>query len=196
MYKKQIMVASVLLLLLTVSCTVKPPEITVTGEKTVLEKQLLGEYRFSSRSIFMPSVDGGIYLAAHEALLDSVPPTAEVQTSRRDYIIALANHKFNADDINRFKDAGAFGEDNQGFLFLLEDKLDNLDLADRNILPSILDEENNGRRVIMNRIIHLRADLTEDDLDDIKIIFAKRNIEDEKSGRMIQLESGEWIIKQ
>jgi hypothetical protein len=180
---------------LMISCTVKPPEITVTGEKTVLEKQLLGEYRFSSRPIFIPSVDGGIYVATHEALLDSVPSAEEFQTSRRDYIIALANSKFNLDDINRFKDAGVIGEDNRGFLHLFEDKLGNLNQADRNILPSILEEENRGRRVIMNRIIQLRADLTEEDLDDIKTIFAKRNIEEEKSGRMIQLESGEWVTK-
>ena len=39
---------SLLLLLsivLALSCSIKPPEVTITGEKTALERQLLGEHK-------------------------------------------------------------------------------------------------------------------------------------------------------
>ena len=182
------------------SCTVKPPEITVTGEKTVLERQLLGQYQLSPKEIFLPEADGGIYAAYQTSIPESLttigPSSIEVDTGRREYMIALANHRFNLDDLNRFKDQGVIGENNQGFVSLFPEKAALLTDADRAIINAVVKEENQGRQVIMRRVISLRADLTENDLPEIQRIFATRNIEEEKPGRMIQAGNGEWLVKQ
>lgn len=200
MYYGKLKVTICLLLLISSACTVKPPEITVTGEKTVLERQLLGHYRLSSKEIFMPAADGGIYTRyqtqVSDSLADSGPVLAGVYSGRREYMIALANHRFNLDDIERFKDLGLIGEDKQGYLHVFRDKVAGLSEADIAVLEIVISEENHGRKIIMKRVINLRADLTDEDLPEIQRIFAKRNIEEEKPGRFIQNDSGEWNIKQ
>lgn len=179
------------------SCTVKPPEITVTGEKTILERQLLGEYELSPKSIFLPAVSGGIYAIDLADTTGGVPsPDIEVQSDRKEYLIALANHRFNIDDIEAFKDLGVIGENNRGYLHLFEEKTSQLSAADDAVLKAVVEEENRGRRIIMLRVIKLRAELSEENLPEIEEIFAQRSIEDEKPGRFVQTESNEWTIKQ
>ncbi len=180
-------------------CTVKPPEITITGEKTVLERQLLGEYRFPNNNIFLPSADGGIYLKGISPLSDTLGgiQTEEVslESSRREYLIALANHRFNLEDIEKFKDMGIVGENNRGYLHIFENKISDLSPADRAVLKEVVSEENEGRKIIMNRLISLRADLSEKDMHQIEGVFAQRNFDNEKPGRIVQSRNGEWIIK-
>ncbi|MBD3234325.1 MAG: DUF1318 domain-containing protein [candidate division Zixibacteria bacterium] len=185
------------------SCTIKPPEITVTGEKTVLERQLLGEYELQEDAVFLPAVSGGIYYAGEELATDTtriseatIERVERVPAGRREYLTALANHRFNLDDINRFKDQQVIGENNEGYLHIFEEKTSKLAPPDQTILNQIVAEENEGRRIIMMHVIRLRADLTEENLPEIERVFSQRNIAEEKPGRMIQLDNGEWVVKQ
>ncbi len=194
---------SILFCIITIclsSCTIKPPEITVTGEKTVLERQLLGEYELQDDPVFLPAVSGGIYYAGAELAVDttaiSEAPVERVPAGRRAYLTALANHRFNLDDINRFKDLQAIGENNKGYLHIFEEKASALAPPDQAILNQVVTEENEGRRIIMMHVIRLRADLTEENLPEIEQAFSQRNIAEEKPGRMIQPDNGEWVVKQ
>ncbi|PJA29586.1 MAG: hypothetical protein CO189_01980 [candidate division Zixibacteria bacterium CG_4_9_14_3_um_filter_46_8] len=199
MTHRLMLIIPVALPLVLASCTVKPPEITVTGEKTVLERQLFGDYELSPKSIFLPAASGGIYTPDSIGLPDTLHrsdhPRLEVESGRKEYLSALANHRFNLDDVDKFKDIGVLGEDNRGYLYQFNDKVFQLPPPDAAVLKEVLDEENRGRRIIMLRVIALRADLTEENLPEIEKIFAQRNFQEEKPGRMVQADNGEWIIK-
>lgn len=181
------------------SCTVKPPEITVTGEKTVLEKQLLGQYELSPKEIYMPSVDGGIYslkrLGSRDSVSEDEIRLLELDPDRKMYLIARANQRFNFDDIERFKEMRVIGESNNGYLHIFDDRKMELSKADRAVLDIVVDEENSGRRIIMSRIIELQSDLTMEDFPRIESIFAAQNIQQEKPGRMVQRPDGQWMVK-
>ena len=200
MNSRKVSIAFVMIFcLMTASCTVKPPEITVTGEKTVLEHQLLGQYELSNREIYLPAADGGIYQSYRSSLSDSIigeSAVAEADSSRYEYLNALARQRFNYDDIQRFKDIQVVGESYDGYLHIFEDRTSELSTPDRSVLELVVGEENSARRVLMNRVIKLRADLTEDDLSRVQRMFAAKNINEEKAGRMVQTITGEWIVKE
>ncbi|MBD3169210.1 MAG: DUF1318 domain-containing protein [candidate division Zixibacteria bacterium] len=196
---KVVIVVIVYACVMIVSCTVKPPEITVTGEKTVLEHQLLGQYKLSTRDIYLPAADGGLYQSYRSSLSDSLAGESalvEADSSRIEYLNALARQRFNYDDIEKFKDLQVAGEGSDGLLHIFEDKAGSLPDADRRVLELVVEEENSARGVLMDRVITLRADLTEEDLPQVQRIFAAKNIGEEKAGRMVQGESGEWRVKE
>ena len=58
-----------------------------------------------------------------------------------------------------------------------------------------MEEENEDRLIIMQRVIDLNENLRDDDIEFVKKIMAKKNQENANKGELIQLEDGQWINK-
>jgi len=198
---------SLLLLLsiiLSLSCSIKPPEVTITGEKTALERQLLGEHKklpeeiwsigaVSTSSLVPPSESDSlrrsIFGEAETTLVRSYSP------ERLRYLRAEASRVFNRDDIDDFKKEGIVGENSCGYLEVVDSAKLRADSTLAVLVHGVVSEENQSRRVLVEWYISLRQDLTEEDLPQVEASFAQRNRESAKPGELIQDEEGSWRRK-
>jgi uncharacterized protein YdbL (DUF1318 family) len=186
------------------SCSIKPPEVTITGEKTALERQLLGEHRklpeevwsvgaVNMSSIIPPGRPDSLELAqsgeADTTLREGYSP------GRLRYLRAEASRIFSQDDIEEFKERGIVGENNRGYLEVVDSNAlrDDSDLT--SLVARVLPEENRSRRVIMEWYISLRQDLTEADLPTVEASFAEHNRERASPEEFIQDREGSWRRK-
>jgi uncharacterized protein YdbL (DUF1318 family) len=191
-------------IILSIACSIKPPEVTVTGEKTALERQLLGEHKklpeeiwsigaVSTSSLVPPtesdSLQRSIFGEVETTLVKSYSP------ERLRYLRAEASRIFNKDDVDDFKKEGIVGENNRGYLEVVDSAKLRADSTLAVLVGRVVTEENRSRRVLMEWYVSLRQDLTEQDLPQVEASFAQRNREAAKPGELIQDEAGSWRRK-
>jgi len=166
-----------------VSCSIKPPEITLTGEKTALESQILGSYeRLTTNTMVTTSVRA------------AEPGSAAGSDADNQVLIeAVQSQKFNKDETNELKQDKVIGENNQGFLVVLEHEKYHQDSQFKKFVDSLVEEENRNRRIIYQRVFALN-DVEES--EDSMYIFAQKQQEQSKPGTMIQNLNGTWIEKE
>ena len=166
-------------------CSVKVPELNVTGEKTALENQVLGTYQ---------QIESDSWVIASTR---SVEGNQDVTMSaeKQKVLDAVENRKFNKDDIDEFKDKGVIGEDNRGFLQVLSAAREQDDEKSVQLVQQIVDEENRDRQVIYERVLLVNPAAASADSTKIVEIFSKLNQDNSKPGTHIQLPDGTWTIK-
>jgi uncharacterized protein YdbL (DUF1318 family) len=190
--------------ILLLSCSIKPPEVTITGEKTALERQLLGEHRRLPEEVWsVGAVNTSSIIPP--GLSDSleIPLTGEAETTlveeyspgRLRYLRAEASRIFNQDDVEDFKKRGVVGENNRGYLEVVDSTALGGEPALASLVARVLPEENRSRRVIMEWYVSLRQDLTEEDLPTVEASFAEHNRERASPGEFIQDREGSWKRK-
>ena len=59
----------------------------------------------------------------------------------------------------------------------------------------VVEQINQAREIIMQRVIHLNEGFTKTDLPKIRRVFGKLNAENALSGEKIQTDDGTWIKK-
>ncbi|RMH73462.1 MAG: DUF1318 domain-containing protein [Gemmatimonadetes bacterium] len=179
----------IFLLFFTSSCsiTVKTPELQLTGRKTALERQIQGTY---------DPVRDGMWLNASFYYREDRSPTplpfTRISQTKNRVLDAIQNQAFNQDDIAEFKSEGCVGENNQGYLTILDCPLRAETLYQRR-LEEIVAEENRDREIIMRRVIETNPELTDADFPEIQTVFANRNRQNAKPGEWIQTDGGQWI---
>ncbi|MDZ7262572.1 MAG: hypothetical protein ONB05_10760 [candidate division KSB1 bacterium] len=89
--------------LLVLNCSVKAPEVKITGEKTALENQVVGTYQQIEEDTWM--------VASVRA--SGQQPKVTMSEEKKRVLEAVQNRKFNKDDIDQFKRDGVLGENNR-----------------------------------------------------------------------------------
>ncbi len=173
------------LLVFVMSCSVKTPDIEITGEKTVLERQVLGTYK---------DIESEAYVIASTRAFDT-EKTATMSSQKQEVLEAVQNRKFNKDDVNEFKRDHVIGENNRGFLQVLPNEKYNRDEQYRQLVDQIVEEENHDREVIYERVVAINQEATSAEGEEINEIFAKLQYDNSESGTMIQNTAGEWVKK-
>ena len=166
-------------------CSIKAPEVHVTGEMTALEKEVLGTYQEMEEDTWMIA-------STRAARGDS---EVRISPEKRKVLDALQEQKFNKDDIDEFKRKGYVGEDNNGFLAVRPSESLEDDEAQLAFVQEIVEEENVDREIIMERVIELNDSLQKTKRDEILGIFAKMNQEGSPQGTWIQRADGTWVRK-
>ncbi len=166
-------------------CSIKAPEVTVTGEKTTLEKQVEGTYQEIENDADM--------VASTRALEGKRKPVMSIE--KRLVLKAIQNRKFNQDDVEEFKRLGILGENNKGLLEIRDKAKLEKDPDLKKRVHAILDEENHDRTIIMNRIVQVNENLKNASPGEVQAVFAKMNRENSKPGTWIQFPTGRWVKK-
>ena len=166
-------------------CSIKAPEVHVTGEMTALEREVLGTYQEMEEDTWMIA-------STRAARGDS---EVRISPEKRKVLDALQEQKFNKDDIDEFKRKGFVGEGNTGFLVMRPSADLEADTEQMTFVKEIVDEENLDREVIMERVVELNDSLQKSKRDDILGIFAKMNQEGSPQGTWVQREDGTWARK-
>jgi uncharacterized protein YdbL (DUF1318 family) len=168
-----------------VACSVKAPELTVTGEKTALENQILGTYQ---------QIEGDTYVIASTRAVGS-STAAPVSDQKKQVLDAVQNRKFNKDDIDELKQAKVVGENNQGFLEILPTERYQQDADYKSLADKLVAEENRDRQVVYERVLTVNQSAAEAGEGKVSEIFAKLNYDNSAVGTLVQMADGSWIEK-
>jgi uncharacterized protein YdbL (DUF1318 family) len=170
---------------LIIGCSIKAPEVRVTGEKTALEREVIGTYHQMREDTWM--------IASTRAVAEDT--TVTVSPEKRQVLEALREQEYNKDDIDEFKQMGYVGENNRGFLDIRPSETLDSDVKTKALVEEIVEEENQDREIIMGRVIELNESLKKAVREDVLVIFARMNQENSLPGTWIQQPDGEWIKK-
>lgn len=168
------------MILIFLSCSIKSPEFTITGQKTNLEQQVLGSYQRLQ--------DDAIVTTSARTTTDIAKENGQQQA----ILQAMKNQRFNKDEIDELKSEHVIGEDNQGFLQVRSTEKYEKDEKYRTLVDGLVETENSDRHIIYQRVL-LMNDIK--DADQTSAIFATMQIEQSRPGTLIQLSNGEWIEK-
>ena len=166
-------------------CSVKAPEVNITGEKTALENQIIGTYQ---------QIEEDVLTVASVRAVNPKQKTT-MSSDKKRLLEAVQGLKFNRDDIEEFLADEIVGETNIGLLEIINKQKFEQDQELKNRAVTIVNNENNYRKIIMDRIILLNQQAAKAGEATVAKIFAKLNQDNAKPGSWIQLEDGTWIKK-
>lgn len=178
-------------------CTLAKVDVTVVGERTALENQVLGTYNALDQEMLLAASVRGV---DPEGRLRRPPPKSQDQ---KDAVQAMQVLAFHADDVAAFKRLGWVGEGNQGLLgtFPLERKKAPGDLAAfaadfrEEEFRAVVAAVNGARDTVMRRVIEVNEDFSEADLPRVRGVFASLNADKALPGEKVQGADGAWQVK-
>ena len=166
------------------NCTISIPDIQLTGEKTALQKQVLGEYE---------ELESDDWVIA-SARLGTGGQSTTFSGQKQTILEAIKNQKFRQDEVIELKRNKIIGENNKGFLEIVNpEKLDNPEQQAR--AEQLVKDENADRKIIYERALAVMDIPVEWSRSKIDSMFAAEKRNQTKSGTLVQNAQGEWIEK-
>ena len=169
-------------------CSIIPPSVSITGEKTVIERQIIGDYMEIEKDAWALS---SVRTTAGQGNISGKmagDPELFKYTKIRE---------FHQEKMKEYKAEGAIGETNRGFVQYMETKKYDLSPAEKKILLTVIDEENTARREIFGRLIYLSKGSSPEksEIDAFGRVFAEEQRGLALKGEWIQQNSGTWERK-
>lgn len=168
---------------------ISSPDIHLTGEKTVIERQMVGEYRELEKDAWIiASVKTGVGDAK------GAPP---VLGGDEVLFRAMKIREFNSDKLRRYKDQGALGEGSTGLIAYISHRTYEQDGEAKKLLMRVVEDENNARRTIFRRSLE-KAGIEKPGGEAIEA-FGARFAEEQRAlarrNDWIQEKTGQWVRK-
>jgi len=192
MYKKFIIITAVAAAIITAGCSstpscinIVPPDVNLTGEKTVIERQIVGDYMELEKDAWtVSSVKTTVGRKNVSGKISGDPELFKYMKVR----------EFHSDKIKEYKSEGTLGEGNTGYIQYMETKKYESSPAEKKILLTVIDEENRARREIFNRLIFLSKGTESEkvEVDFFGKIFAEEQRGLALKDEWIQENSGKW----
>lgn len=162
---------------------IHPPAIHITGEKTALERQLIGEYREIEKDAWATST----------VMVPSKGDRRAMVSTDDTMLQAIKIRELNDDRIRTYKDMGIIGEMNNGYVGIVDTKKLQ-SLKEGAAVHTLVNDENNARQIIFIKSSDSK------NAKDPKAIqfgydFAKEQHAKAKKGDWIQKEDGRWVRK-
>ncbi|TAL39596.1 MAG: DUF1318 domain-containing protein [Spirochaetes bacterium] len=169
---------------------ISPPDIHLTGEKTVIERQIVGEYRELEK-------DAWIVSSVRTSITKTKGTPMATAGGDEELFKALKIREFNEEKLRIFKDEGAVGETNAGVAAYIPTQKYEGNQGLKNALMKVLEDENRARASIFER--SLAKSGTEKPAPDQVAAFAKKFAEEQyalaKKNDWIQDKIGQWVKK-
>jgi len=162
---------------------IHPPAIHITGEKTALERQIIGEYKEIEKDAWVTST----------VMVPSKGERRAMVSTDETMLKAIKIRELNEDRIRAYKDMGIIGEMNNGYVGIVDEKKLQ-SMKEAAAIRTMINDENNARQVIFIKSSDSK------DAKDSKAIqfgydFAKEQHAKAKKGDWIQKEDGRWVKK-
>jgi uncharacterized protein YdbL (DUF1318 family) len=170
-------------------CLIAAPEIHITGEKTVIERQIVGDYReLESDAWVISSVKTDVQKSKGSAIL---PGGDEV------LFRAMKVREYNEGYIRAYKDEGALGEAYTGYVAYREHRKYEGEPEEKARLQRVLLDENEARKTIFERSLALSGDAkpSAGKVAAFGAQFAGEQAALAKKGDWLQEKSGRWMQK-
>ena len=160
-----------------------PPAINITGEKTALERQLIGEYHELEQDAWVTST----------VMTPSKGNRKAVVNADDELLNAIQIRELNSDTIRLYKDKELIGEQNNGYIAIVDEKkLQSLQEAD--VIRTVVQQENNARSIIFVKSSGATKS-NEAKAMQFAVEFAKEQHAKAKKGDWIQNNDGRWVKK-
>lgn len=159
------------------ACSLQAPEIKVTGERSLLEKQMLGSYQSFSRELWMATS------------LRGLPDSLSAAGERENLLKAIRRRRFNQDDRQRLLTQGWLGEGPDGRLV---SRAEGAPLPEKELSERVLRQENQDREVLLSRLRRLYPG---QEPAELLAIFADIQRDEAPKGAWLQRADGGWERK-
>jgi hypothetical protein len=169
--------------------TIEIPTPTITGEKTVIERQIVGDYRELEKDAWI--------LSSVKTNIQRRRGTISIIGGDRILFRAMKVREFHLDKIREYKNSGAIGERNDGYIVYRQVSRYERDRDLKGILLRVIEEENGARKIIFRRSLERSGIETpgEKEMVGFGRIFAKEQRALAQTNDWIQEESGSWVRK-
>jgi hypothetical protein len=166
-----------------------PPKIHITGEKTVIERQIIGEYRELEKDAWI--------ISSIRTTVQRTQGSNTATASDPELFKAMKVREFHYDKIRIYKNEGALGEANTGYAAYIKTQKFEDSEADKNVLLKVIDEENSARKTIFTKALeNLKKEEPEDDaISALGKIFAEEQAASALKNDWIQGKDGQWQRK-
>ncbi len=191
--QRAIMAANAALLLACTGCasciTVVPPTIAITGEKTAIERQIVGEYREIEPDAWVVSSVKSPVQGARSGIAGAAGDD--------EFMAAHRIREYNRERIRRYKDGEALGENNEGLLVYRGVARYERDREAKKTLMAVLENENRARGVIIGRSLACGGgeEVSREDYLAAARAFAQEQEQLARRGDWIQNRNGRWERK-
>lgn len=169
-------------------CVIAPPEIRLTGEKTLVENQIIGEYReIEDDAWTVSSVKTGVQRQQGARSLSGDDKFVE----------AMKIRELNAPLVRAYKNEGAVGESADGFLSYMKIDKYEKDHESRSALKTLIDDENRARRTVFERSL-VSTGTANPSESDIAFMGRKFAVDEQTRSLVndwIQVSNGKWQRK-
>jgi hypothetical protein len=161
-------------------------DVLVVGERTSLERQVLGTYRSLNADF---EAFGSVRGVDEEGRVRVPPPITD---SKQATLRAMQNRAYNRDDVNEFLRLGLVGEGRDGLLVVIEGANMEMTGLSREFMLRVVAEENADRETVLNRLRETTPGVDAAELDQIRSIFASLNRDAAPAEARVQMEDGSW----
>ena len=187
----RIIVTITVIVLASSGCTIKPPEVVITSEKTALENQLLGS---TVKITDDPISTAAVWSAAirydqrpYDVSDTSISPD---ETARRRLILAQIRRQTVQEFIAQLKRSGYIGERHDGFLKIMSDTV-----AQYDAIARVVEAENKDRSIIMEFYGRYQGMMTDEELSAVRTSFAEMMARVSPTGTWMEDRQGGWTRK-
>ena len=170
-------------------CVISSPKINLTGEKTVVERQIVGDYREIEKDSWI--------ISSVKTTVQRSGGTGTAVVGDSELYLALKIMDFHLDKIRKYKDKGALGEANTGYVQYIKNDEFEKDKKTRELLQTIMDNENSARKQIFTRTLFMAKNKQPSD-EEISIfgkIFSQEQKAMAQKNDWIQDDTGRWVKK-
>ena len=182
-------------LMLLAGCTLAKVDVNVVSERTSLENQVLGTYNSLNEDLLLVASVRGV---SPTGRIEAPPPRSPEQ---QDAVNALETIAFHADDLESFKRLGWVGENREGLITPFSREIPKnipkelnafATLYNDNEFRQVIDEVNQSREILMQRVVRTNENFTSKDLPAIRKVFAGINRQNSAPGTKVQGDDGSW----
>ncbi len=165
-------------------CMIAPPSINMTGPKTVIERQIVGDYMELEKDAWLISTI-------------QAPGTMSGGAADEELLKAVRKREALADRIAVYKKEGAVGEASTGYAVYRPVNEYEKDSEKKSELLKILEQENSARKEMFSRSLFLssKKEPSSAEVSAFGRLFAEEQRSRAMKGEAIQEKSGKWSIK-
>jgi hypothetical protein len=170
-------------------CLIRPPEIHLTGEKTVLERQIIGEYDELEQDAWA--------VATVKSSLQRRGAVPAVSAGDPELFKAMKVREFHEDKLRKLKNSGYVGETRNGLVGLVDSNRVILKGKEKEQVASIIKNENSARKTIFRIVLtrRLKRAPSEKESRAFSLAFAREQRALAHKNDWIEDSSGKWEKK-
>ncbi len=172
------------------SCiSVTPPKIQFTGNKTAVERQIVGEYRELEKDAWMIS---SVRTSGGKAAVSAAPPSDDPVLYK-----ALKVLEYHRMKIRSYKNESAVGESATGYVSYIRQPRYENDPMSREIVLRVIANENEARKTVFARSLasSLKRDPDENEIAAFGRQYAAEMQAAAQKNDMIEDQAGRWMKK-
>jgi len=172
------------------SCiTITTPKIRLTGDKTAIENQIVGEYREVEKDTWLISSVNNSIQNSHSS--------KDSKIGDKTLLLNMKIRELHESEIKKYKNEGAIGERNNGLIKYMKTFKYEHNGNEKKLLLNTIKIENEARENIFKRVLFLKLQ-KEASKKEISI-FAEKFAEEQRAlankNNWIQKKNGTWVKK-